>query len=130
MRRAAVAGGAREVREGVEAREYDAIVVGAGIGGLVTASLLASRGFDVVVLEQHSAPGGSASCFERKGYRFDVGASLFYGLAPSGTTCFVHKVLDEIGESLAVVHDPVQIHYHLPGGLDALFGVVSNWLYD
>ncbi len=118
MRRAAVAGGAREVREGVEAREYDAIVVGAGIGGLVTASLLASRGFDVVVLEQHSAPGGSASCFERKGYRFDVGASLFYGLAPSGTTCFVHKVLDEIGESLAVVHDPVQIHYHLPGGLD------------
>ena len=114
-------GSIRERRAGrlgssVEAREYDAIVVGAGIGGLVAGSLLAARGFDVLVLEQHSAPGGSASCFERKGYRFDVGASLFYGLAPSGTTCFVHKVLDELGETLDVVHDPVQIHYHLPGG--------------
>lgn len=97
-------------------REYDVVVVGAGIGGLVSGSLLAARGFDVLVVEQHSAPGGSASCFERKGYRFDVGASLFYGLVSSGTTCFVHKVLEELGESLAVVHDPVQIHYHLPGG--------------
>lgn len=100
----------------MDTHEYDAIVVGAGIGGLVAASLLAARGFSVLALEQHSAPGGSASCFERKGYRFDVGASLFYGLAPSGTTCFVHKVLEELGETLAVVHDPVQIHYHLPEG--------------
>ncbi len=95
---------------------HDVVVVGAGIGGLVAGSLLASRGYDVVVVEQHTAPGGSASCFSRHGYRFDVGASLFYGLAPSGTTCFIRKVLDEIGESLEVVRDPVQIHYHLPGG--------------
>jgi prolycopene isomerase len=84
----------------------------------VAAALLAARGFDVVVVEQHTAPGGSASCFERKGYRFDVGASLFYGLVDSGTTCFVHNVLAEIGESLEVVHDPVQIHYHLPNGVE------------
>jgi prolycopene isomerase len=102
----------REVAE----REHDVVVVGAGIGGLVAASLLAARGYDVAVFEQHTAPGGSASCFSRKGYRFDVGASLFYGLAESGTTCFVHKVLAELGESLDLVADPVQIHYHLPGG--------------
>jgi prolycopene isomerase len=100
----------------VAERVHDVVVVGAGIGGLVAASLLASRGFDVAVFEQHSAPGGSASCFERKGFRFDVGASLFYGLSPSGTTCFLHKVLDEIGETLDIVADPIQIHYHLPGG--------------
>lgn len=102
----------------VERTEHDVIVVGAGIGGLVAASLLAKRGFDVVVLEQHTAPGGSASCFSRKGYRFDVGASLFYGLVDSGTTAFIHKVLDELGETLAVVHDPIQIHYHLPNGVE------------
>jgi prolycopene isomerase len=100
----------------VGARVYDAVVIGAGIGGLTAGALLAKRGLDVLVLEHHTAPGGSASCFERKGYRFDVGASLFYGLARTGTTCFLSKVFDEIGERLDIVHDPIQIHYHLPNG--------------
>src|SRR5688500_16914956 len=99
-----------------QAQPYDAVVIGAGIGGLVAAALLAKRGYRLLVLEHHTAPGGSASCFERKGYRFDVGASLFYGLARTGTTCFLSRVLDEIDEPVAVVRDPVQIHYHLPGG--------------
>lgn len=34
------------------------IVIGAGIGGLATALPLVHRGFDVTVLERHSAPGG------------------------------------------------------------------------
>jgi prolycopene isomerase len=96
----------------------DVVVIGAGIGGLVAGALLARRGFDVLVVEQHTAPGGSASCFSRKGYRFDVGASLFYGLSTGGTTCFLSKVLDELGESIPTVFDPIQIHYHLPGGAE------------
>jgi prolycopene isomerase len=96
----------------------DVVVIGAGIGGLVAGALLARRGFDVQVVEQHSAPGGSASCFSRKGYRFDVGASLFYGLSRGGTTCFLSNVLEEVGEHVETVFDPVQIHYHLPAGTD------------
>ena len=34
------------------------VVVGAGVGGLVAALLLAHRGLDVTVLERMGAPGG------------------------------------------------------------------------
>ena len=61
---------------------YDIIVIGAGIGGLTTAALLAHDGYRVLVLEGHIEPGGCASSFERKRpngdrYVFDVGATLF-----------------------------------------------------
>ncbi|HMA53432.1 MAG TPA: NAD(P)/FAD-dependent oxidoreductase, partial [Acidobacteriota bacterium] len=52
---------------------YDAIVVGAGLGGLSAAAAFARQGFKVAVLEQHSVPGGYASSFKRPGgFTFDV----------------------------------------------------------
>ena len=40
-------------------RRHDAIVIGAGPNGLVAANLLADAGWDVLVLEAQSAPGGA-----------------------------------------------------------------------
>lgn len=52
---------------------YDAVVIGAGLGGLSAAAAFARQGFKVVVLEQHSVPGGYASSFTRPGgFTFDV----------------------------------------------------------
>jgi phytoene dehydrogenase-like protein len=42
-------------------------VIGAGIGGLTAAALLARRGFEVVVWEQAAQVGGCASTFRRGG---------------------------------------------------------------
>ena len=49
--------------------ELDAIVVGAGYGGLTTATQLAARGAKVVCLEKYVIPGGSGGRYERAGYR-------------------------------------------------------------
>jgi all-trans-retinol 13,14-reductase len=52
---------------------YDAVVIGAGLGGLSAAAAFARQGFKVLVLEQHSVPGGYASAFKRPGgFTFDV----------------------------------------------------------
>lgn len=55
--------------------QFDAIVIGSGIGSLTTAALLAKqRKMRVLVLEQHFTAGGQTHEFKRKGkYEFDVG---------------------------------------------------------
>lgn len=95
--------------------QWDAIVIGAGIGGLVTASQLARRGAKVLVLEKYLIPGGSAGYFERSGYRFDVGASMIFGLGTQGTTNLLTRALAAVDQTLTTIPDPVQVHYHLPG---------------
>lgn len=56
---------------------YEVVVVGAGIGGLTTAALLAARGVNVCVLERQSEPGGCVTPFEKFGYTFESGAGLY-----------------------------------------------------
>lgn len=97
---------------------FDVIVIGSGIGGLVTATQLAAKGAKVLVLERYLIPGGSAGYFEREGYRFDVGASMIFGFGDRGTTNLLTRALEAVGMSLETRPDPVQIHYHLPNGLD------------
>ncbi len=53
--------------------QWDAIVIGAGLGGLSCAAAFARQGFRPLVLEQHSVPGGYATTFKRPGgFEFDV----------------------------------------------------------
>ena len=96
---------------------FDAIVIGSGIGGLVTATQLAAKGAQVLVLESYLIPGGSAGYFDREGYRFDVGASMIFGFGTQGTTNLLTRALEAVNVSLETIPDPVQIHYHLPNDL-------------
>lgn len=99
-------------------QDWDVIVIGSGIGGLVTATQLAAKGVRVLVLERYLIPGGSAGYFERQGYRFDVGASMIFGFGSQGTTNLLTRALKTVNVSLETIPDPVQIHYHLPNGLN------------
>ncbi|HEY9598588.1 MAG TPA: NAD(P)/FAD-dependent oxidoreductase [Cyanophyceae cyanobacterium] len=83
--------------------QTDVVVIGSGIGGLSCAALLAQYGFDVIVCESHSIPGGAAHAFERNGFKFDSGPSLYSGLSYSPSPNPLRQVLDAIGEALPCV---------------------------
>ena len=55
----------------------NAIVIGAGIGGIAASIRLARKGYSVKVFEASSFPGGKLSEFKMGEYRFDRGPSLF-----------------------------------------------------
>ncbi|MCX8170579.1 MAG: NAD(P)/FAD-dependent oxidoreductase [Candidatus Bathyarchaeota archaeon] len=73
--------------------EYDIIIVGAGVGGLTCGSLLAKRGYRVLVLEQHYQVGGYCSSFERKGFTFNTGVEDISGLWDKGPISFLLRTL-------------------------------------
>jgi phytoene desaturase len=78
-----------------------ALVIGAGLGGIVTAARLARAGFSVKVLEKQAAPGGRCSQLIREGHRFDIGATLF--LMPE----VLAETYNALGENM---DDHLQLH--------------------
>jgi phytoene dehydrogenase-like protein len=85
-----------------EAAQHDAIVVGAGIGGLSAAALLARRGLKVLVLDHHYLPGGFCTSWPRyvgrgaarQTYIFDAGVHDVSGLGPNGAVRWLLKRLE------------------------------------
>lgn len=80
--------------------QTEVVVIGSGIGGLCCAALLAKYGFEVIVCESHSIAGGAAHAFERNGFTFDSGPSLYSGLSYSPSPNPLRQVLDAIGVEL------------------------------
>jgi phytoene dehydrogenase-like protein len=93
---------------------YDAVIVGAGVGGLVCGNLLARAGLKVLVVEQHYVAGGYCSTFRRRGYVFDA-ATHFYPLLGNPST-ITGRLLRELGVPTRWVKmDPVD-QFHFPDG--------------
>ncbi|NTV53846.1 MAG: NAD(P)-binding protein, partial [Syntrophaceae bacterium] len=72
---------------------YDAIIIGAGIGGLVCGCYLAKAGMKVLIAEQHNRPGGYCTSFKRLGFTFDAGPHCFGSYRKEGIT---RKILEEL----------------------------------
>ncbi len=53
--------------------DYDCIIIGSGLGGLIVGSYLAKYGFNILLCEHHTQPGGYFTSFTRKGFTFDGG---------------------------------------------------------
>jgi len=52
------------------------VVIGAGLGGLSAAAVLAGAGFQVTLCEKNPQPGGKLNLLEREGFSFDMGPSI------------------------------------------------------
>lgn len=70
------------------------IIIGSGIGGLVTGYLLSKQGDQVIMLEHDKRPGGGLQSFYRDGIRFDTGFHFVGGLAEGGPLHPFFKNLD------------------------------------
>ncbi len=82
--------------------EYDVIIVGSGIAGLVCGALLSRRGYKVLVMEQHSQVGGYCSSFQRGGFVFNTGVEDVSGLWERGPVTRLLEVLGLKREDLFV----------------------------
>ncbi|NOY74792.1 MAG: NAD(P)/FAD-dependent oxidoreductase [Kiritimatiellaeota bacterium] len=76
-------------------RKYDALVVGAGAGGLTMALILAKAGRGVLVLEKSRKPGGALGSFRFSGHRLDAGFHFTGALQDGG-------LFDQLLKSLGV----------------------------
>lgn len=54
-----------------------AVIIGAGLGGLSAAIVLAKAGFEVTLLEKNEKLGGKLNQLETNGFKFDLGPSIF-----------------------------------------------------
>ncbi|MBN2529259.1 MAG: NAD(P)/FAD-dependent oxidoreductase [Deltaproteobacteria bacterium] len=75
--------------------DYDAIVIGSGMGGLSAGTHLALAGKKVLVLEQHFKVGGCTSSFVRGDFAFDT--ALHEMAVGGGDGGFVKKIVKEAG---------------------------------
>ena len=61
-------------------KESEIVVIGAGMGGLASANLLAKQGFSVILIESHYSAGGCAGYYKTKEGFYDVGATTLSGV--------------------------------------------------
>ncbi len=77
-------------------KDYDVVVIGAGLGGLSSAANLAKAGKKVLLLERHYVPGGYASSFLRGRFEFEISLHELSGLGDEANPGPLWKLLDAV----------------------------------
>ncbi|MAE94250.1 MAG: phytoene dehydrogenase [Deltaproteobacteria bacterium] len=113
-----------------EREQWDAIVIGSGLGGLSTAAYLCASGKRTLVLEAHYVAGGNSQVFRRnhegREYEFDVG---IHYIGECGRDGMITAVLNGLGLGERVVFRPLdsdgystlhfpEVEFRVPFGWD------------
>ncbi|MBX2933510.1 MAG: NAD(P)/FAD-dependent oxidoreductase [Ferruginibacter sp.] len=77
--------------------DFDIVIIGSGMGGLVCADILSREGYKVCVLEKNRQIGGSLQTYVRDRVIFDSGVHYLGGLGEGQNLYQVFKYLDIIG---------------------------------
>jgi len=107
--------------------DFDAVIIGSGMGGMSAAAMLAKDGLKVLILEAAHAPGGCSSSYYRKGYTFETGATTLIGFDD-------HQPLRKLEEETGIeiprkeLNPPMQVH--LNGKTLTRFKNRDNWISE
>lgn len=106
--------------------EKETVIIGGGLGGLVTGALLSKEGHRVTVLEKNGIIGGGLQCFRRRNTIFETGIHILGGFTEGGSLnkiCGYLGILDKLDirhtdsdciDSIAFGNG--EEHYRLPRG--------------
>ena len=121
-------------------REFDAIVIGAGNGGMLAANALQKDGARTIIIEKHNTPGGAAESFCRGRFEFEAALHQLTCLGTEDHPGITRKVFDELGitekvdwlemPNIACVIVPGQITIPLPANREKMVATLSRIFPD
>jgi phytoene desaturase len=113
-------------------KRYDVIVIGAGMGGLTAATLLARKGWKTLLVEKENQVGGYVVSFKRDGFTFDATGAFVGGCQEGGE---FYRILEEMGIQRGLEFIPIdhirniypgfEVHLH-PGGFHSYTEALFN----
>lgn len=116
-------------------RKYDAIVVGAGCGGLGAATALQKNGVKTLLLEKHNTAGGAAESFVRGRFEFEASLHILSNLGTKENPGVLRELFDTLGitdqiewlelENYASLIIPGKINLSLPANRKKLEAKLS-----
>lgn len=122
-------------RRGMD-RTYDAVVVGAGNGGLAAALTLAVNGVRPLLLEQHNIPGGFATSFVRGRFEFEVSLHELSNVGPDDNRGSVRLFLEDeanvhvdwarVPEAYRLILTEDGINAQMPFGVEAYIDAMER----
>lgn len=113
--------------------QWDAIVIGSGMGGMTAAAALSKLGNRVLLLEQYQTLGGLTHSFSRNGFTWDAGIHYLSGIAPGDTERALLDWLSDTPiefEPLGAVYDNLHIGDAAPLALSRPFEAQERDLKD
>ncbi len=93
------------------------VVIGSGIGGAGAASILQSRGHEVVLLERSPFAGGKCWGFEKDGFIVDSGVHMF-SMGPNGPHGEINRM---VGGGLEWLKGNPGCAFHMRGSFDMMY---------
>lgn len=118
---------------------YDFVIVGSGLGGLLCGCILATHGYKVVVLEKNHQIGGMLQVFSREKAILDTGVHYIGSLNPGENLYQIFKytgILDQLKmlrlgpDCVDEIRFPDGSAYEIPEGYDRFIEKMTGYFPD
>ena len=120
-------------------KKYDAVVIGAGNGGLVAAIRLLQGGAKTLLVEKHNLPGGFATSFRRGRFEFEASLHELNDFGTADNAGDVRVLFDELGvtdkiewmqipEAYRVLSRAEKLDATMPFGVDAFIAKMEQYV--